>query len=92
MHFVFVNTPRFPLYAALLAAAVLVPGVASAASQCKGMQQNACGADAQCIWVDGYTRKDGRSVSSHCKTKARKKAPDQAALDGVKLSQKERSE
>ncbi len=92
MHFAFVNTPRFPLYAALLAGAILVPGLASAASQCNGMQQNACVADGQCIWIDGYTRRDGRSVSSHCKTKARKKTPDQAALDGVKLSQKERPE
>ncbi|MCB1801747.1 MAG: hypothetical protein KDI82_08685 [Gammaproteobacteria bacterium] len=38
-----------------------------AASQCKGMSEQACADDSACTWVQGYTRKDGRAVSSHCK-------------------------
>ncbi len=37
------------------------------ASQCKGLVENVCSADAQCTWVDGYVRKDGRAVSAHCR-------------------------
>ena len=54
---------------------------ALAASPCKGMAQPVCQADAQCAWVDGYTRKDGRAVASHCKRKpvkqSAKKTPEQ---------------
>ena len=71
---------------ALLAAAALAAVPASAASQCKGAQQDACGAMAECTWVNGYVRKDGRSVSSHCKKKARGKPADQAASGAVRLS------
>lgn len=83
-----VSAPRFPFFAALLAGAMLLPGAAAAASQCKGMQQDTCAAAAQCLWVDSYTRKDGRAVASHCKARPQKKSPDQAALDAVRLSQK----
>ena len=38
-----------------------------AANQCKGKAEQACAADSGCAWVDSYTRKDGRTVSSHCK-------------------------
>lgn len=40
---------------------------AGAASQCKGMSEQACASESACSWVQGYTRKDGRTVSSHCK-------------------------
>lgn len=83
-----VSASRLSFVAALLAGAMLLPGAAAAASQCKGMQQDACAADAQCLWVDSYTRKDGRAVASHCKTRSRKKTADQAALDAVRLGQK----
>lgn len=51
---------------------------AAAASQCKGLSENSCAADNTCAWVDGYVRKDGRSVSSHCKTR-----PGQKAEQGI---------
>ncbi|MCP5437223.1 MAG: hypothetical protein R3E46_02825 [Sedimenticolaceae bacterium] len=77
-----------PFHAALLAAALIVPSAASAASPCKGLQADACSADAQCTWVNGYVRKDGRSVASHCKLKP--SANDSAMLDddALKLSSK----
>ena len=55
-----------------------------AASQCKGMQEQACLAKAECSWIQGYVRKDGRSVGSHCKAKARRKPANQAALGTLK--------
>lgn len=58
----------------------------SAASQCKGIDQNACAANGGCRWVDGYTRKDGRSVSAHCRLNRSGKAPGQASAGSVKLS------
>jgi len=75
-----VNISPVPFGAALFAAALLASVTASAASQCKGMQQDSCMASAKCIWVNGYERKDGRSVSSHCKTRAKGKSANQAAL------------
>lgn len=64
-----IQFPRFiasTLFAAGLAGYAFT---ATAASHCKGMPQNACSADSQCAWVEGYQRKDGRAVSSHCKLK-----------------------
>lgn len=44
------------------------------ASQCKGLENAACSANAACGWVDGYQRKDGRKVNSFCRTTARAKS------------------
>lgn len=77
----------------LATSSVLVLGMfasaqtAFAASPCKGMAQDSCAADAQCAWVDSYTRKDGRAVAAHCKLKPRKAGMEQASLglgDGVR--------
>ena len=46
---------------------------AHAASACKGLDSGACDGANACSWVDGYTRKDGRSVKSFCRTKATNK-------------------
>ena len=47
---------------------------ALAASECKGLAQDACVTNENCRWMDGYTRKDGIQVSSHCRlSKPRKK-------------------
>jgi hypothetical protein len=82
MHFIKTSLRCFQvtLFAAVVSAS------ASAASQCKGMEQDACGAMAECAWVNAYVRKDGRSVSGHCKKKARGKPADQAASGAIKLS------
>ena len=37
------------------------------AASCKGMSKSACSASSSCNWVDGYKRKDGVKVSSHCR-------------------------
>ena len=61
--------------AALGLALALSSGPANAASQCKGLKNNACSAEASCTWVEGYERKDGRTVNSFCRAKAKAKAP-----------------
>lgn len=81
----FIKTSLRCFQVTLIATVVLVSAPTSAASQCKGVQQAACGAMTECAWVDGYVRKDGRSVSSHCRKKARRKPADQAASGTVKL-------
>lgn len=82
----FIKTSLRCFQVTLFAGMALASTTAFSASQCKGVQQDACAAKAECAWVNGYVRKDGRSVASHCKTKARKKSADQAASGTVKLS------
>lgn len=79
------TSPHPTFHLALLAGLVLAASTASAASQCKGMQESSCMAAAECIWVNGYTRKDGRSVASHCKLKGGKRSEPQARADSVRL-------
>lgn len=55
----------------LWSALVLLP-VASAHAEnaCKGLPQQTCDGAEQCLWVNGYTRKDGREVASYCRVKS----------------------
>lgn len=39
------------------------------ASNCKGLESNACSTNASCSWVESYERKDGRNVNAFCRTK-----------------------
>lgn len=71
---------------ALLAGCVLAAPLASAASQCQGLQESACVVAEECLWVNGYVRKDGRNVASHCKGRGGKKAAAEAAADTTRLS------
>jgi hypothetical protein len=45
-------------------------GTALAESACKGLEQRACEKAADCIWVGGYEKKDGKQVSGYCRTKS----------------------
>jgi len=82
----FVKTSLQFFQATLLAGLVLGASSALAASQCRGIQQDACTAAAECVWVNGYMRKDGRSVSSHCKSKGVKTAASRSDANAQKLS------
>ena len=69
-------------------AAVLVLAVAAATSleasaACKGQAENACAADASCVWVASYERQDGAKVQGYCRSKGRNSA---AAPAGVKTA------
>ncbi len=59
---------------------------AGAASQCKGIEQNACSASSECTWVDSYERKDGRTVAAHCKSKPSRKSVSKAPAEAAKES------
>ena len=83
MHIAFI--PRIRLQVAILAGFAFAAPSGMAASQCKGMTQDACAVAAECISVEGYTRKDGRSVGSHCKIRSGKKAAAVAGGDSPKL-------
>ena len=53
----------------VIVSAILLSSVSvQAASQCKGLDNSACDANAACGWVDSYVRKDGREVSAFCRT------------------------
>ena len=51
-------------------AIALGSGTVWAESACKGMPQNACEKAANCIWVGGYEKKDGKRVAGYCRTKS----------------------
>lgn len=81
----FIKTFLGSFYVAAFVVAVLSPVTVSAASACKGIQQDACAAKGECLWVDGYVRKDGRSVTAHCKTRSRGRSAGQSDSGSVKL-------
>jgi hypothetical protein len=61
--------------AALATAVVLVlstPGTSLAATACKGREEAKCVGNAECTWVSGYTRKDGKTVAPYCQGKGNK--------------------
>ncbi|MES9960527.1 MAG: hypothetical protein ABW089_08840 [Sedimenticola sp.] len=69
-----------PMLQALLLAALLFSVTGSLqAAECKGLSSEQCAADAACAWVDGYIRKDGRTVSGYCRTKPKMKAEKKKA-------------
>ena len=69
------------------AAVALTAGSAClAASHCKGMDEQACAGDDSCTWVAGYTRKDGRTVSSHCKLKRGDRTSQAGSSSPVQVS------
>ena len=78
------TSPRHLVRPGLLACLLLSAPLVGAASHCKGMPENACASDTACAWVASYTRKDGRTVSGHCRLRAGKKPVNvsSARVDG----------
>jgi hypothetical protein len=74
MHTLRISMLRPALFATAFPLLVLTWQPALGASECKGLALDACAANADCRWMEGYTRKDGVQVSSHCRlSKPRKK-------------------
>lgn len=46
----------------------------NATSPCKGLEQKACAAKAECSWVGATKRKDGRQVKAYCRLKSNRSA------------------
>lgn len=74
------TSPRHVFRTGLLACLLLGAPLAGAASQCKGMPENACAGDSACTWVASYTRKDGRTVNGHCKLRRGKQAANVSSV------------
>lgn len=77
--------------ALLLSGALLLTSMAPVqASECKGLEEKACGANNACSWVKARTKKDGKEVKAHCRSKGGKKADKAAkkAADKAKLEKK----
>jgi hypothetical protein len=69
-----------PISFIALGALLVLPSLAvQAASECKGLDQTACGANPVCSWVSGYVRKDGKEVAAYCKSKGERKTGEEAA-------------
>lgn len=59
---------------------ISISQLSSAASTCKGLQQDACSRDNSCSWIKSYSTKSGKTIKAYCRNKpepASKKAiPD----------------
>ena len=74
-----------PLSFIALSALLVLPSLAvQAASECKGLDQTACGANPGCSWISGYKRQDGKEVAAYCKSKGEKKTGEEAAAAPAK--------
>jgi hypothetical protein len=60
------------LFTTGLLAATLGSSVVHAETSCKGLVVDECGNQAACLWVRGYTRKDGKAVGGYCRSKGGK--------------------
>jgi hypothetical protein len=65
---------RRSLIALSLMGPMVVAAPVTAASVCKGLESSACSKSSSCAWVEGYQRKDGRSVKSFCRTNSAAKS------------------
>ncbi len=75
-----------PISILALGTLLVLPGLAvQAASECKGLDQTACGVNPGCSWVSGYTRKDGKEVAAYCKSKGEKQTGEAAAAAPAKV-------
>ena len=69
-----------PISFIALGALLVLPSLSvQAASECKGLDQTACGANPVCSWVSGYKRQDGKEVAAYCKSKGERKTVEEAA-------------
>lgn len=60
------------LVTTLLAVMALSLSSLGYSKNCKGESQSACGKSSSCSWVDGYKRKDGKTVKGYCRASAGK--------------------
>lgn len=70
----------------------MLPTASLAAAECKGMEKRACENAADCLWVEGYKRKDGKQVSSYCRTKSKSKSTSSTASSAKKQDDKKKDE
>ncbi len=57
------------LCAGVIAFASAAQSATTTASPCKGLDQTACTANANCSWIKSYTTKKGHTVNAFCRKK-----------------------
>lgn len=64
------NTLNFSvsLSTVVLASTLALISLPTQAAGCKGLSDSQCSEEAQCRWVKGYARSDGRQVNGYCRT------------------------
>lgn len=71
-----------------LLGSLLATSSATAASACKGLESSACSVNTSCGWVEGYERKDGRSVKAFCRTSSAKKTVKKSSVTTSSVAKK----
>ena len=74
---------------ALVVSGLLLTTPVSAASACKGLAQSDCDSSVSCRWIDGYTRKDGKTVSAYCRTGSKAKSVVKKTAEKKEADKKE---
>ena len=64
---------------------------AVAESACQGLEQGACEKKADCSWVGGYEKKDGKQVSGYCRSKSSGGAAEPKASEAAGSKAPEKS-
>jgi len=82
---------RTALVATGMLGSMLMAGPATAASACKGLDNSECSSNQACGWVEGYARKDGRTVKSFCRAKPVKRSLSEASKGESKASKSKAS-
>ncbi len=80
------KTKKLFLSIGMMALVFLFTSGRALAVECKTLTRNACIQSAQCTWVHGYTRKDGRKVAAYCRKKSSVKKNKRAASKGATAS------
>ena len=60
------------------------PPAMAAESSCKGLEKRVCDTNSACRWVDGYTRKDGKTVDGYCRMSSTQKGSTESPAKGQK--------
>jgi hypothetical protein len=54
-----------------LLAATFGASIARADTVCKGLAAEQCSKQTTCLWIQAYTRKDGKAVNAYCRNKGK---------------------
>lgn len=74
--------------AILLTLLAIISQPTSAEVICKGLDTEMCELHDHCRWVNGYERKDGRTVTGYCRTKNKKHSTNKTLKENANQEQK----
>ena len=86
---------KLALFSVVLLVVCFQGSTFAADSICKGIKKSSCSGKSSCVWVEGYTKKDGAKVKGYCRLKGKSngkagnaKAADKKALSGKSTTKK----